>query len=299
MIYVIAGATGHVGGTIAGKLLGSGRTVRVISRTGAHLKNLVKKGAEPCVGPLEDRGFLEKAFSGADAVFTLIPPNPVAADLRGYQNEIGDSIAAAIRNTGVRYAVNLSSVGAQMPERTGPVMGLRDMEQKLNSIDGLNVVHLRPTFFMENLLYMADLIKNKGIVAGSVRGDLKSPMIATRDIGEVAASLLLDYNATGKSAKYLLGERDISMSEATAIIGKAIKNRGLTYVQVSYDDEIKALTGMGLSRDVARAYAELSKAANEGWLLEGISRTPESTTKTSFEDFVRRSLGVFTGKKIA
>src|ERR1700688_4536273 len=186
-MYVIAGATGNTGSAAAEKLLASGAKVRVIGRDAKRLERFSQKGAEAVVADMTDAPALEKAFSGARAVYAVMPPNISAPDVRAYQELVTDSLAAAIRNNGITYAVAPSSTGADETYGTGPVLGVHGLEKKLESIDGLNVLSLRCGYFMENLLPQVGIIQKLGFMAGPVRVDVPLPMIYTRDIGEAAA----------------------------------------------------------------------------------------------------------------
>ena len=156
-MYVVIGATGKVGSRVADRLLSAGKRVRVVSRSFDRLKGYMARGAEPFAGDAADPAFLTRAFSGAEAVFSMIPPNLSAVKLRKYQNTVSVAITKALTDTGVTHVVNLSSVGAQFASKTGPILGLHDHEKRLNRIRGLNVVHLRAAYFMENLLMDIDL----------------------------------------------------------------------------------------------------------------------------------------------
>lgn len=155
-MFVITGATGKTGSKLTEMLLEDGHKVRVIGRDAGTLKTFTAKGAEAAVGDMADRVFLTTAFTGAEAVFALIPPNFGVADFRTYQKKIGESIVTAIQDSGTRYVVNLSSQGAHLPDKTGPIAGLHDQEERLNKLECVNVLHLRPTYFMENLLMNID-----------------------------------------------------------------------------------------------------------------------------------------------
>jgi uncharacterized protein YbjT (DUF2867 family) len=288
-VYAITGASGNVGKRVSEILLEEGKKVRVIGRNEARLRPLVEKGAEPWRGSVDDAEFLTKAFEGASAVFAMIPPNKKAENMRAQQGRVGEVIATAIAKAKVRHVVDLSSLGAELPEGTGPVLGLHDQEERLNGISGVNVLHLRPTFFMENLFSGIPMIRKMGVNGSGLEADLKIPVIATRDVAEAAAASLLRLDFPHGAVKELLGERDISMNEMTAIIGKAIGRENLLYVQVPYADLEEILAAMGLSRDVARSYVELSKAFNDGLIGSGVTpRTAENTTGTSFEEFSKR-----------
>ena len=283
-MITILGATGHVGGKIADILIKKGEKVRLVARSADRLRPFVSKQAQALAGDALDTEFLVKAFKDTDAVYTLIPPNFKAEKFLDYADKIGESIARALEIERVNYVVNLSSGGAELPKGTGPIVGLNHMEERLNKIKGLNVLHLRPSYFMENLLWNIDLIKSKGINGDALRGDIKFPMIATKDIAAYAAERLMKRDFTGSSVRYLLGQRDLSMIEATEIIGRKINKPGLAYVMSPYDEAEKGMIGVGLSPDVSRLFIEMSRAFNEG-LIKSEKRMPENTTLTSFETF--------------
>jgi uncharacterized protein YbjT (DUF2867 family) len=282
-MIAITGATGNIGSKITSDLLSEGQNVRCIARTADNLKKFSAKGAEIAAVSLEDTAALANAFADVDAVFAMIPPNYQAPDFRAYQNTVGASIAAAVETSGVKYLVNLSSQGAHLPDKTGLIKGLYDQEQRLNKLKGVNILHLRPTYFMENLLANIDMIKQMNIMGSAIQGDMKIPMIATQDIAAFAGERLIKKDFSGMPVKDLLGQRDLSMNEAAEIIGRKIDMPGLRYVQFSYEDMEKALAGMGFSADVARLFIEMSKAFNDG--LINTQRKRENTTQTSFEDF--------------
>src|SRR4029077_4724708 len=133
-LYVITGATGHIGHLIAEKLLAQNKKVRAIGRDASKLKLLENKGAEVFVGNVEKADDMTRAFQGAKAVFLMIPPDYKAEDFRQYQNRVSETYEKALKATGVRYVVNLSSLGAHRPDKLGPINGLHDHEQRLNKM---------------------------------------------------------------------------------------------------------------------------------------------------------------------
>jgi uncharacterized protein YbjT (DUF2867 family) len=296
-MYVVTGATGNTGRVIAETLLAKGKKVRAMGRNVEHLQSLVDRGAEAFVGSVADSSAVLSAFRGAQAVYVMIPPNYTTEDFRAYQNEIGKAYASAIRQAGIPYVINLSSVGAHLSEGAGPISGLYDVEQQLNQLQSLNIVHLRAGFFMENLFFSLDLIRNRNINGSSLRGDLKMPMIATRDIAQVAAQLLLSLDFSGQSTRELLGQREISMQEATQIIGRAIGKDELAYVQFSYEQAEQAMVGMGLSQDVARSLNEMDRALNEERVRPLEKRSAANTTPTSFEQFAESFAAVYRSQE--
>ena len=200
-MIAILGATGKVGGKIAENLIKMGEPVRLVARSADRLRPFVGKQAVAFAGDANNTEFLVKAFKDVDTVFTLIPPNPTTNNFMQYADRIGESIARALEIANVKHVVNLSSAGAELSGGTGPIKGLHSMEERLNRIKGLNVLRLRPAFFMENLLWSIDLIRSKGINGDSIRGDLKIPMIATRDIAAYAADRLVKKDFPASSVR--------------------------------------------------------------------------------------------------
>jgi uncharacterized protein YbjT (DUF2867 family) len=292
-MYVVTGATGNTGRVIAETLLAKGKKVRAIGRSAEKLHSLVGKGAEAFVGSVTDGSAMVRAFEGAQAVYVMIPSDYAAKNFRAYQNEVGKAYSNSIRQARISHVVNLSSVGAHLSQGAGPISGLYDVEQQLNQLHGVSIVHLRAAYFMENFFFGLDLIRSQNLIGTPLRRDLPIPMIATRDIAEVAAQLLLSLNFSGHSAKELLGQRDVSMDEATRIIGKAIGKEGLAYVQFPYEQAQQAMMAMGLSQDVARSLNEMDQALNEQRAQPLEKRTPANTTPTSFEQFAESLAAVY------
>jgi len=194
--------------------------------------------------------------------------------------------ARPIEKAGVEYAVVLSSIGADKGDKTGPVVGLHNLEQKLNDIAPLNVLHVRAGYFMENLLAQIGVIKSFGIVGGPLRSDLLLPMIATRDIGAFAAEALLRLSFRGKQAQELLGQRDVTYSETTRVIGQAIGKADLNYRQLPAEQLKPAFVQMGMSPSMADLLLEMSEALNSGYMAALEPRSTDNTTSTSIETFV-------------
>jgi uncharacterized protein YbjT (DUF2867 family) len=285
-MYVVLGASGNTGHVVAQNLLARQQKVRVVGRNAAHLQPHAARGAEIFIGDVTDAAALTKAFHQADAAYVMIPPNVTTNDPLAYAERISDAIATATKNSGIKTLVVLSSIGADKPNGTGPVLGLHNLEQKLNQIESANVLFLRAGYFMENTLPQAEAISKMGFAVGPVRPDLKLTMIATNDIGAAAADALLQPAFRGKQTRELLGQRDIAYNEAATIIGKAIGKPDLKYQQISDDQVRGAMVQMGMSAEFARLLVEMAGSLNSGYMKALEPRTPENTTPTSFENFV-------------
>lgn len=299
-MYVITGATGNTGHLIAKRLLEQGKKVRVLGRSPEKLAPLAALGAEAFAANLTDADAVAQAFSGAEAAYLMLPPNLATDDVLGYQREITNAFAEAIESNEITHVVALSSIGADKTEKTGPVVGLHVLEEKLRSIAGLNTLALRPAYFMENTLPQAAIIHGMGVAAGPLRADMKIPMIETRDIGAYAADALLQLEFKGFNTLELLGPRDISYLEITEIIGKAIGKPELKYNQIPYEHFAAALQQMGISQNMAGLLAELSEALNTGHVSAIEPRSAKNTTSTPYEQFVAEEfVPAYQGKAAA
>jgi uncharacterized protein YbjT (DUF2867 family) len=284
-MIVVTGATGRTGRRVTEMLLAKGEKVRAVGRSAKKLAPLAELGGEPFVGNVEDVGCLTEAFAGAAGVYLVLPEDLSQQDLRAHQERVSDCYAAAIKNAHVQYAVTLSSIGAQHAKGTGPIVGLHSQEQKLNRIDGLNVVHLRAAYFMENLFMSIAPLRATGTLPGGMRGDVPMPWIATKDTGNYAAVRLAACDFSGSSTQELHGQRDISMNEAASIVGRAI-GKDVNYTQVPSPILEQNLLGMGLPKKTAELIIEMWDGANAGLIVPQEARSARNTTATTLESFV-------------
>lgn len=276
-MYVVTGATGHTGSVVADALLAAGKKVRVIGRDARQLERFTHKGAETFVADATDAAAITNAFSGAEAAYLMIPP---------YEARVGDSLVSAVKKNALKHVVVLSSYGADKPDRTGPVVGLHNLEKKLEGVAGLNALYLRAGYFMENLLPQVWVINSFGFMAGPVRADLPLPMIATRDVGAVAAEALLTLNFEGKKSRELQGPRDVTYTEVAGGIGGAIGKSGLTYQQLPAAQLRPAFQQMGMSPNNADLLLEMAEALNTKHLRMLEPRSSANSTPTTVETFI-------------
>ncbi len=285
-MYVITGATGHTGSVIAKRLLAQGKKVRVLGRNVERLSTLVSLGAEPFTGEVSDKEAVATAFSGGEAAYVMIPPDLANPNYPAYQDKVIEAVASALEKEAVPHAVALSSFGADKPDKTGPIAGLHRMEERLKRISGLNALFLRAGYFMENTLPQAGVIQQMGATAGPLEYALKIPMIATQDIGAFAADALLRLDFRGYQTQELQGHHDLTMPEATSLIGKVIGKPDLQYRQITYEQFHGILLQMGASQSTADLFVEMSEALNSGHVRALEARSQRNTTPTSYEQFV-------------
>jgi uncharacterized protein YbjT (DUF2867 family) len=283
-MYAVIGATGNTGRVVAQELLAEGLSVRVIGRSADRLAPFVARGAEAAVGDVSDAEFVARVCDGVGGVYHLIPPR-YDVDLRAWQTEVGKALLAGIRSAGVPYVVNLSSVGAQHHDGTGPIAGLREQEDRFNELPETNVLHLRPAWFMENLYMMLDAIRGMGVLPMPLPGDLSVAMIATRDIGAEAARRLVALDFDGHHIKELLGPREYTLNEVASIVGAAIGKPELPFVTVPKEAAAAGFEEMGLHPATVAAFMEMYGAFASGRVVPQESRTDENTTPTTLEEF--------------
>lgn len=264
-MITVMGATGNVGCKITEALLAAGERVRAVGRNPHALAALADAGADPVAGDVSDPAFLTRAFDGAVAVHTMLPFDPAEPDFRAHQDRLGGAIVAAVRDSGVTYVVAQSSIGADASSGTGFISSLHDQEQRLRELP-VNVLYLRPGLFQETIAAAAEVVESLGFHADAVAPDVPVPMIATRDIAEVAAAALRGRDWRGHQVRELLGPRDLTFTEATRILGAALGRPDLDYVRLPDDQMAAALVEAG-SRPTRRV---------SRWRWGGRSRTARS-----------------------
>lgn len=284
-IITIIGASGRVGSQAVKQLIGKGYTLRLITRNAGHLDQFKNsEGVSIHEGSANDAAFLSSVMKGSDVVLTMMPADFSVSDVPKHQDAIGLATIEAIRSSGVKKILNLSSVGGHTEEKTGIVAGLARQEQRLNALDSVDVLHLRPSYFMENLINNIGMIKGMNINGSAIAGDHAFPIIATADIARVAAEKLEKSDWTGKSVQPLLGPKDYTMNEVTAALAMAIGKPNLPYITFPYEQAREGMKQAGLNESFAEGYIGLSRGINEG-VFNTEKRDAHSTTPTTIETF--------------
>ena len=296
MNYVITGGAGHISRPLAEQLLAAGHQVKVIGRNAAHLTPLTEKGATAAIGSVEDVSFLKQAFAGADAVYTMVPPNFATKDLKAYIEQIVKNYAEAIRTNGIKYVVNLSSIGADLPGGTGPVTGLHRGERVLDALTEVNILHLRPSYFYQNLLSNAGMAKQMGIIGSNFSiPEGKLPLADPIDIADVAAEALLSLDFTGHSARYIASD-ETGTDEIATVLGNAIGKKDLKWIQFPDDQARQGMMQAGLPEEIAFNYTEMGQSMHSGKMLADYwKHHPEKMGKVKLDDFARQFAQAYNG----
>jgi uncharacterized protein YbjT (DUF2867 family) len=199
---------------------------------------------------------------------------------------MGNAQVEAIKKSGIKKVLFLSSVGGHTEEHTGMVAGLARQELRLTQLGDVDVLILRPSYFMENFFSNISLIKNMGINGSTILGEKHFPIIATADIAKTAAAKLNDLSWKGKAVLPLLGPKDYSMSEVTRVLGAAINKPDLQYVQFPDEQAKQSMIEWGISESVAEAFVEMTGGINLGY-FNTEKRDANSTTQTTIEEFAK------------
>jgi len=241
------------------------------------------RGAQVLIGSQDDSDFLIKATQDVDALFWVTPPGYGSDNVRAFQNRLGKAAATAIRTNHVPRVVNLSSLGADLSSGVGPISGLHDVEQEFDDAT-VNVTHLRPGFFFENLLWQADSIKKRGTISLPISGSKRFPMIATGDIGRVAIQRLMDRKWTGRRFRELHGPADLSFDQVAEILSNVL-DRKIAYTKCDRQQMRQVLLNNALSENAADLMLEMYDAVEVGRLLPTQPRWAETTTPTTLFEF--------------
>lgn len=292
-VFAVLGATGKIGNVISETLLSSGHRVLAIGRNKEKLNALKKLGAEIVATEFNNVDSLAKAFSGCDGVFTMISPDYGADDLSVHYDQEGQAIFEAIQKSKVKKVVSLSSLGANLPDKTGPVKGLHHQEKRLNKLSNVDILHFRPAFFMQNFFMSIPLMKSKGIIASAIKGDIPINMVSTKDIGKKIAQILMELSFSGKSVFEFVGPTQVPYIEATAILAKALNLPNLKYIQASYEDAEKAMVSAGMKPISAKLMVELHKSFNDGLVKTTQPITDDHKGLTTFANFAQEFAAVF------
>ncbi|HET6612511.1 MAG TPA: NmrA family NAD(P)-binding protein [Kofleriaceae bacterium] len=288
MTIAITTPTGNIGRRVTERLLQAGADVTLLVRDPAKVADFAARGAKVVATSLDDRAAVLRATEGASSLFWVTPPNVTSNDYLGWQRQLAEIARAAVEKNRIGRVVQLSSAGAQHESGTGPVAGLFHLEQALAST-AAHVVFLRAGHFMENNLAQLDAIRGPGQIFSPVAGSVRTPMVATRDIGDVAATLLLDGNFEGKRVRGVHGPADLTFDEAAAAIGEGIGKR-VTHVTVPAAAVKANLVAAGASENVVDLLLEMFAALASGHMDAAEARTAETTTPTTLTEFARDTI---------
>jgi uncharacterized protein YbjT (DUF2867 family) len=296
MRTIVTGSLGHIGKPLTAELVQKGHQVTVISSNPDRQKDIEALGAQSAIGSLEDADFLTAVFTGADAVYTMVPPGnyfDLNLDLLAYYEKLGKRYAQAIRQAGVGRLVNLSTIGGDLEEGSGILLGAHRVENILNELPPeVAITHLRPTSFYYNLFGYAGMIKEAGLIAANYGENIKIPWVSPVDIAAVVAQELTTPFA-GRKVRYIASE-ELTGKETAEILGAAIGKPGLQWVLVPGAQVLDGLVGAGMNPGIAAGLVEMYGGLQTGTLSADYHRhKPEVMGKVKLADFAREFAAAF------
>jgi len=283
-LYAVVGATGKTGRRLCENLLSRGHHVRALGRDPIRLSTLESLGAECATIDIFDCAALGDVFAGASCVYLMSPTGPKVESVYDHHQRIGATLAEAIEKARVSHAVLMSACGVHR-EDNSPIPGMRAIEARLRAVPGLNLAMLRPGYFMENFYAWFEEIEVNESISSVIHPSRRLPMIATKDIAEVAVRLMISREFTGSVAYELLGPCDLTMAQASEALGKSIGKPNLQYRQCAPEYVEQMLKGFGYGPNRARYLVNIFQAFDQGLLAAQRSRDASSTTDTSIENF--------------
>jgi uncharacterized protein YbjT (DUF2867 family) len=259
-MFVVLGATGNTGKVVAETLLAQKGAVRVVLHDAAKEEAWKPRGAEVAIADVEDGAALERAFKGAEGAYVLLPPSYSSSQVRVVNGRRAKTIANAIEAAGVGHIVVLSSVGAQQPDGTGPIVSIHEAEGTFSRTRAA-VTFLRAAYFMENWGGSLNAV-GQGVLPTFLLADKAIPMVATRDIGLAGARLLVE-GGSGKRVIELAGPREYSPRDVAAALGRIV-GKPIVAQQEPEEGMAAALMGTGMNAEWARLFQELTHGVNTG-----------------------------------
>lgn len=296
MKIIITGSLGNISKPLTINLVQKGHDVVVISSDPKKQETIEALGATAAIGSLKDVEFLTATFTGADAVYSMVPPNfyfDQSLDLLEYYRSLGINYAKAIQKSGVKNLVNLSSIGANLDKGNGILIGANNVEKILNELPSdVNIVHIRPTSFFYNLFTYLPMIKSQGFIAANYGEDDIIPWVSPIDIA-AAISEEITESFVGRKVRYVASE-EVTASETAKILGEAIGIPDLKWKIISDEEALNGLTTAGMNPKIAAGLVEMYGALHSGLLAEDYYKNkPAIMGKVKLADFAKEFAIVF------
>jgi uncharacterized protein YbjT (DUF2867 family) len=292
MKIIVTGSLGNISRPLATNLVKAGHEVTVITTDSGKQEHIRAIGATPAVGSVTDALFLETTFKGADAIYAMVPPNLGATNMKEALAAVGKSYADAIRASGVKKVVLLSSIGAHLPGGTGPITAIHRTEDYLNALENVTVISLRAAYFYFNFYSNIQMIKHMGIIGGNIDTNKFMALVHPEDIAEAAANALQS-SVKGKRVEYVVGD-ERTTTDIAKVLGAAIGKPDLQWIAFSDEQALSGMVQAGLPEEAAKNYVEMGNAINSGILWEHyLQNKPRVYGSIKLEDFAKEFADVY------
>lgn len=284
MKITVTGSLGNIGKNLIPILTKAGHQVTAISSNADRRADIEALDAQAAIGSVSDAAFLTEAFKGADAVFAMTPPNLGGSNIIDNTVKAGQAFATAFKNAGVKKVVMLSSIGADVPEGTGPIEGLYHIEQIYNQLEGISITYLRAGYFYTNYYNDVPLIKNAGIIGSNLPATASIPLVHPADIA-IAAAEELQQTATGSKLRYIVSDYRAA-ADVAATLGAAIGKPELPWVAFTDEEALQGMTQAGVPAEIAGLYTAMGASLKSGAIQQDFIQTGAPVSgATKLEEF--------------
>lgn len=287
MRIIVTGTLGNIGKPLTQALIQKGHQVIGINHIIENQGEIQALGATAAIGSVEDVDFLAATFAGADVVYTMVPPNYFAEpDIREYYRKIGNNYAHAIKQSGVKRVVNLSSYGAHLNHGTGNILGAHYVENSLNELSDVDITHIRPTYFYYNLLNLIPVIKSTGMIYANYGGDKRFEMVSPLDIASAIADEI-ESKSVHRKVRYVSSD-ELTGDEIARILGEAIGKPELKWIVISDEESLKSYIDAGFPELLSKNLVDMFSSLQSGKLAEDYRlNKPAELGKVKFTSFVK------------
>jgi len=286
MKITILGSLGNIGKPLTQKLIASGNQVTVVSSNSDRVEAIEALGAKAAIGSVSDADFLKNTFAETDAVFALTPPNMGGSNVIANTIDAGKAIATAIAAAGVKRVVMLSSIGADLPDGTGPIKGLYNIEKIYETLENVSVTFLRAGFFYTNLYANVPMIKGAGIIGSNYAAETVIPFVHPENIATAAAEELTK-TISGKNIRYIISDVR-TPNDVAKTLGLAIEKPELPWVEFTDEQSLGGMKEAGVPEEIAELYTEMGSGLNNGKIQNDfLSNKLSVDGTTKLEDFAK------------
>lgn len=294
MKIVVTGSIGNIGKSLVPRLVANGHQVTVITSKPHNASVIESMGAKAVTGSVEDVNLLTRTFAGADIVYTMVPSSFGVPDLQEFYRSVGENYGEAIRQSGVKRVINLSSFGAHLSKGTGIILGAHYVEEILNKLDNVQITHIRPGSFYYNLLAFADMIRNQGFIAANYGANDVVQLVHPDDIAAAIAHEA-EQPGTHRKIRYVMSD-ERTCNEIAAAIGREIGIPDLEWRLISDEAAKNGHLQAGVPPLLAQYLTELFSCLHNGKLAEDLIHHRPEYGKIKLEDYAREFAVIYNSK---
>jgi uncharacterized protein YbjT (DUF2867 family) len=292
MKIIVTGSLGHVGKPLTQMLVQKGHSITVVSHNPERQKDIEALGAKAAIGAMEDAGFLTTAFTGADAVYTMLAPG-FNQDIIAHSSKLANNYVQAVQQAGVKRVVHLSSIGAHTDKGNGLLVFHHNAEKILNQLPAdAAITFMRPVAFYDNLLGFIPAIKSQGVIASNYGGEDTGPWVSPIDIAAAVTEEITSPTA-GRKVRYVASE-ELTCNEIARILGAAIGKPDLKWIIIPDEQLQRGLIAAGMPPTIAAGMVEMNASARSGTLREDYYRNrPAVMGKVKMTEFAKQFAAAF------